>query len=145
MSKRISILRELIRQVNDPVIEQLTLTNLLYVVLKAFVHSNKYNSIDRHLLKLLLEEIQDMIREILYVANHVKIWFYLTLLEVELAERVPDDLYNLKQLGKLFSSSIQSLKLEKSLQRTQTLELQRLSEKDQKSKHVVIVLHGFLN
>ncbi len=47
-------------------------------------------------------------------------------------------------MGKLFSENIKALKLEKSLERSQTLELRRLSDSDVKSKHVVICAAGFL-
>ena len=61
-----------------------------------------------------------------------------------MGESIPGDLFNLKQMGKLFSENIKALMLEKSLERSQTLELRRLSDKDQKSKHLVICAAGFL-
>ena len=47
-------------------------------------------------------------------------------------------------MGKLFSENIRALKLEKSLERSQTLELRRLSDKETKSKHIIICAAGFL-
>jgi hypothetical protein len=78
------------------------------------------------------------------LSPHVKIFFYLTIFESEFGESIPQSFFNLKQMGKLFSENIKALKLEKSLERSQTLELRRLSDSDVKSKHVVICAAGFL-
>jgi len=47
-------------------------------------------------------------------------------------------------MSKLFGENIKNLKLEKSLERSQTLELRRMSDKEIKSKHIVICAAGFL-
>jgi hypothetical protein len=76
--------------------------------------------------------------------HHVKIFYYLTIFESEMGELIPQDLFNLKHMSKLFSENIKTLKLEKALERSQTLELRRISDKEVKSKHVVICAAGFL-
>ena len=50
--------------------------------------------------------------------HHVKIFFYLTIYESEMGESIPQESFNLKQMGKLFSENIKALKLEKSLERS---------------------------
>ena len=52
------------------------------------------------------------------LSSHVKIHYYLTIIESELGESIPQNLFNLKQMGKLFSENLKHLKLEKALERS---------------------------
>lgn len=79
----------LVRTVRDPVVEQLALHSLLFIIFSCFVRAKTYNSIERTLLKFFLENAQDMIRDIMMLNKCVKIFFYLTIFESEFADPIP--------------------------------------------------------
>lgn len=116
--ERVSRLRHLLALISDPVVEQLALNSLLFVLFNTFVRTKTYNAVDRTLLKFFLEHTQDLIRELQMLSAHVKIFYYLTIFESEFGESIPQSLFNLKGMGKLFSENIKALKLEKSLERS---------------------------
>lgn len=118
---RVLALKYLLHQIQDPIIEQLALHCLMFVLFGTFIRSKQYNGMERTLIKFFLESTQDLIRDIMLLGKHVKIFFYLTIFESEFGEGIPQDFFNLKQMGKLFSENIRALKLEKSLERSQTL------------------------
>ena len=55
--EKIAKLEKLIWMIKNPVVEYVTLRSLLYVIMNCFVRPLNYNSVDRQLLRLLLEEL----------------------------------------------------------------------------------------
>jgi hypothetical protein len=89
VEKRVMHLKYLINQIQDPVIEQLALHCLLFSFFSAFIKHKNYNGIDRTLLKFFMEHTQDLIKDIMLLNKHVKIFFYLTIFESEFGDGIP--------------------------------------------------------
>ena len=56
ISSKVLSLLYMLRTINDPVVEQLALHSLLFIVFSCFVRSKTYNSMERTLLKFFLEK-----------------------------------------------------------------------------------------
>jgi len=75
----------------------------MFTLLNGFVNYKHYDSKDRHLIKLFIDECTDTFQRILKLKNDVPVLFFLTLFETSFTEaRIPRDKYDIKQMQRLF-------------------------------------------
>jgi len=94
----------------------------MFTLLNGIVNSKHYDSKDRHVIKLFLEECQHIFQKILRLKSDVSVNFFLTLFETQFGTRTPKDRYDIKLMAKLFGDELlRTLQIETSIQRCNVL------------------------
>lgn len=70
---------------------------LMFTLLNGFVNYKHYDSKDRHLIKLFIDECKETFVRVLKLKEDVPVNFFLTLFEISFTEaRIPRDKYDIK-------------------------------------------------
>ena len=119
---------------------------MLFTLFNSFINTKQYDSKDRHMLKLFLDEVRDIMCELMLLNDKVNIHYMLQIFEREFGERIPKDKYDIKMMTKIFGDELlETLKITSSMQRCAVLEMTRVTRSaNLKSKHLVICISGFL-
>ena len=93
-----------------------SLHQVMFTILNSFVNSKHYDSKDRHVIKLFLESIQDILHQVLRQKKNIKVGFFLTLFETAFGSRAPRDKYDIRLMTRLFGAEIlKTLQIETSM------------------------------
>eukprot|EP00347_Sterkiella_histriomuscorum_P010579 403375736 len=118
--------------------------SLLYVVLHYFIN-DCYTASDRELLKQFFVAISEKINLVIMQNKNMNIWFYLAIFEREIAVLNDNTEYMLKDMAKSeFKSELRTLGIDEGIEKASILNLKKIGSLQQKSRHVVICISGFL-
>ena len=76
---------------------------ILFTVFHGFCNDSDYCGADRHMLKVLLENIAPVLHEALKIKDEVDTGFFLTILEAKVGKRIKKDKYDIRALRKLMT------------------------------------------
>jgi hypothetical protein len=130
MKMRVQKLKQLIDYATkeDYVLTVQTIFRLMFTLFNTFINTKQYDSKDRHLLKLFIEEVTPTFCEMMKVKQEVGIRYMLQMFEREFGDRVPKDTYDIKKMARLFGDELlETLNITLSINRCDVLNLERLS------------------
>ena len=122
------------------------LFNLLFIVFTHFMETN-YSGITRHLLKMFVNTLEPVIRELLLLNENNNIGYLIAIFENFICDsKIKRDTLDLLHMRNILISdeNAKKMNLFKSLEGTTVCKLDRISPPEVKSKHVIICITGFL-
>lgn len=97
-------------------------------------------------MKLFLKDMSAVIREIIELNEDQSVGYFLAIYEqYDVEQRSKNDSFNLLKLRPTLikDEHVQMLGIQKSLESCQLCRIDRISPAERKSKHIVIIIHGF--